>query len=267
MPLLNLALLALIQGVTEFLPISSSGHLILFPALTGAEDQGLMIDAAVHVGTLAAILLFFRAETASIVRGATQVATGRFAGEDARLALLLAVATFPVVIVGAGLALSGLEERLRSLEVIAWTTVIFGALLWLGDRFGPQVAKLGDWRLPGAVVIGLAQAAALVPGVSRSGITMTTARAMGFERVEAARLSLLMSIPATAAVGAWTGVKLVRSGDMALGLDAALAAGLAFVSALVALAALMRMVRTWTLTPFVLYRFALGGALLWIAYA
>lgn len=266
MPLFILALLAVIQGITEFLPISSSAHLILFPALTGNEDQGLVIDAAVHVGTLAAILLFFRAESAAIFRGAAQVATGRFGAPDARLALLLALSTVPVVIFGAVIALSGLDEHMRSVELIAWTTLIFAALLWLGDRFGAQTARLGDWRVGGAVALGLAQAISIIPGVSRSGVTMSAARALGFQRVEAARLSLLMSIPAVAAVGAWIGVKLVRKGDVALGLDAALAAALAFVAALVALSVLMRMLRTWSLTPFVLYRLALGAALLWVAY-
>ncbi|TVQ57931.1 MAG: undecaprenyl-diphosphate phosphatase [Rhodobacteraceae bacterium] len=267
MPLLTLAILALIQGVTEFLPISSSAHLILFPALTGNEDQGLTIDAAVHVGTLIAVLLFFHAESAAIFRGSLQVATGRFDGPDARLALLLALATVPVVIVGAAIALTGFDEHLRSVKLIAWTTVIFAVLLWAGDRFGAQAAKLGDWRVGGAVLMGLAQAVSLIPGVSRSGVTMTAARALGFQRVEAARLSLLMSIPAVAAVGAWIVVKLVRKGDLALGLDSAIAAALAFVAALAALSVLMRMVRTWTLTPFVLYRLVLGGMLLWVAYA
>ena len=267
MTLTHLVLLALIQGIAEFLPISSSAHLILLPALTGAPDQGLTIDAAVHVGTLAAVMLYFRAEVGQLFRGAFDLARGRAATEDAKLVWLLAVATVPVVIFGAILALTGSDEALRSVELIAWTTIVFAVTLWLGDRFGPEVKGLGELRLPGAVVMGLTQAISLIPGVSRSGISMTTARALGFRRVEAARLSMLMSIPATAAVGAWTGVKLVRSGDTALGLDAAIAAGLSFVSALLALVLLMRMVRSWTLTPFVLYRLALGAVLLVYAYA
>lgn len=266
MPLLHLLLLALVQGVAEFLPISSSAHLILLPALSGAQDQGLMIDGAVHVGTLAAVMLYFRAETLALLRGVLRIACGDTADADARLVLLMALATVPVVVVGAALALSGLDEAMRSVELIAWTTIIFAVTLWLGDRFGPALRPFGSFRLPDAVVFGLAQAVSLIPGVSRSGVTYTAARASGFGRIEAARLSLLMSIPATMAVGAWTGVKIARSGDAALGLNAALAALLSFAAALVTLVFLMRMLRNWTMTPFVIYRLGLGAVLLWVAY-
>ncbi|MCC6006637.1 MAG: undecaprenyl-diphosphate phosphatase [Rhodobacteraceae bacterium] len=265
MDLLNLLLIAIIQGITEFLPISSSAHLILFPALTGTEDQGLVIDAAVHVGTLAAVMVFFRSETARLARGTAQLARGRTGGADARLALLMALATIPVVVVGAALAISGLIEEMRSVRLIAWMTIIWAIFLYLADRFGPRVRTLPDWSLRHAVVMGLVQALSLVPGTSRSGATMTAARAMGFDRVEAARISLLMSIPAVAAVGAWIVIGIIRQGDVALGLDAAMAAVLAFGAALLALAFLMRMVRDWSFTPFVIYRLVLGGLLLWIA--
>lgn len=265
MDLLNLLLIAIIQGITEFLPISSSAHLILFPALTGAEDQGLVIDAAVHVGTLAAVMLFFRSETGRLLRGTGEVLRGRVSGPDARLALLMAIATVPVVIAGAVLAVTGMMEAMRSVRLIAWMTIFWAVLLYLADRYGPKVSALPDWSLRHALVMGLVQALSLVPGTSRSGATMTAARAMGFGRVEAARISLLMSIPAVAAVGAWIIASLVRSGDVALGLDALLAAALAFVSALLALAFLMRLVRDWSFTPFVIYRLVLGLLLLWIA--
>jgi undecaprenyl-diphosphatase len=267
MTLFHLALLAIIQGITEFLPISSSAHLILFPALTGEQDQGLTIDAAVHVGTLAAVMIYFRAETGMLIRGALRIVTGRFADPDAKLTLLMALATVPVVILGAILALTGAEEAMRSIKLIAWTTIIWAIVLWAADIYGPQIRRFGDWGLSPAVAMGLMQAISLIPGTSRSGITMTTARALGFARVDAARLSLMMSIPATMAVGAWTGVKLVRSGDVALGVEAAMAAGLSFVAALVTLVLLMRMLRNFTMTPFVIYRLALGAILMWIAYA
>lgn len=267
MPLLDLVILALIQGVAEFLPISSSAHLILFPALTGEADQGLAIDAAVHVGTLAAVMLFFRAETARLFRGVFALTRGRARDDDARLVTMLALATVPVVIVGAAIAATGLDAALRSVALIAWTTIIFAVVLWLADRFGGGGKTLGSWGISGAVAMGLAQAISIIPGVSRSGITMSAARAMGYGRVEAARLSLVMSIPATMAVGGYLALKLLRSGDAALGLDALAAAVLAFASALLALAFLMRMLRDWSMTPFVLYRLALGAFLLWFAYA
>jgi undecaprenyl-diphosphatase len=266
MTLLHLAVLALIQGITEFLPISSSAHLILEPALTGGRDQGLTIDAAVHAGTLAAVMLYFRGDMAAVIRGGLRVVTGDLRDPEARLALLLALATVPVVLSGAAVALTGLDVAFRSVELIAWTTLIWGAVLWLSDRFGATGREFAGWNLRDAIVMGLAQAISIVPGTSRSGITMSAARALGFARVDAARLSMLMSVPATMAVAAWTGAKLARSGDTALGLDAAIAAGMSFVAALFTLIVLMRMLRTWTMTPFVIYRLALGGVLLWVAY-
>ncbi len=271
MPLLTLALLAVIQGVTEFLPISSSAHLILFPTLTGEADQGLSIDVAVHVGTLAAVMLFFRGDVASVLRGALGLVSGRRETAEARLALLLIVASVPVIVAGVASAASGLNDAMRApglaAPLIAATTIVWGAALWAADRLAPARRDFGAWSLRDAVLMGLAQALALVPGTSRSGITITAARALGFGRVDAARLSMLMSIPAIGAAGGWLAVKLALSGDMDLGRDALLAAALAFVSALAALWGLMRMLRTWTMTPFVLYRFALGAALLWYAYA
>lgn len=267
MSLLTLILLAVIQGITEFLPISSSGHLALFPQLTGAADQGQALDVAVHVGTLVAIMLFFRAETADAIRGTGHLLTGRWKTAEAKLAWLLALATVPVVIAGLILSVTGLADALRSVEVIAWATIGFGAVLWVADKKGPQVRNFEDWGLRDAIIMGLAQAVALIPGTSRSGITMTAARGLGYNRVDGARISLLMSIPTIIAAGVLKGKDLAESGDAALGLDMAVGAGLSCIAALIALALMMRMLANWTMTPFVIYRFALGGALLVWLYA
>ena len=266
MSLLTLAILAVIQGITEFLPISSSAHLILFPALTGEQDQGLVIDAAVHVGTLLAVMVYFWRDVRQLVFGGIDLLRLRPGSNDARLTLFIAAATVPLVIAGAVVALTGLDESFRSVALIAWTTLFWGAALWLADRFSPTLRRFADWRGGDLLVLGVMQALSIVPGTSRSGITMLTARALGYGRTDSARLSMLMSVPAIAAVGTWIGVKLVRDGDLLLGLDAALAAGLSFVAALVALTVMMRMLATWSFTPFVLYRFVLGAALLWVAY-
>ena len=266
-----LVILAVIQGVTEFLPISSSAHLILFPTLTGEADQGLAIDVAVHVGTLAAVMLYFRADLATLLRGGLAFLAGDRTGAEARLAWLLAIASVPVILAGLASAASGLNDAMRADGVAVWviaaTTLVWGAALWAADRRAPARRAFEGWRLRDAILMGLAQALALVPGTSRSGITMTAARALGFDRVASARLSMLMSIPAIGAAGAWLAAKLLREADAALGLDAALAAALAFVSALAALWGLMRMMRSWTMTPFVLYRFVLGAALIWLGYS
>ncbi len=267
MPLFHLVILALIQGVTEFLPVSSSGHLALYPILSGEKDQGQTIDVAVHVGTLFAVLIYFRQDVLRVIEGLFSLVRMNFQSSEARLAILLILSTIPVVVVGAALSLSGLNDQLRSIAVIGWATVIFGVALFVADRFGAQAKGADDWTLKDAVAMGLAQVTALIPGASRSGVTMTMARGLGYTRVDAARLSMLMSIPTIVAAGALTSLKLVSSGDLALGLDAALAAILAFFAALGALAVMMRMLRTWSMTPFVIYRMVLGAILLWIAYA
>jgi undecaprenyl-diphosphatase len=264
--LLSLSILAVIQGITEFLPISSSAHLILFPAQTGGEDQGLVFDAAVHVGTLAAVILYFWTDVRQLLFGSLDIVRGRIGTDDARLTLFIALATVPLVVVGVVVALTGLDVAFRSVALIAWTTLFWGVALWLADRFGDRLRGFADWTPGHLVIIGLLQALSIVPGTSRSGITMMAARLLGYRGTDAARLSMLMSVPAVAAVGAWITVKLFRSGDLLLGLDALLAAVLAFIAAMVALAVMMRMIATWSFTPFVVYRMALGAALLWVAY-
>lgn len=264
---LNIAILALIQGITEFLPASSSGHLILWPLLTGQADQGLMMDVAVHIGTLAAVCVYFRADFLRLVAGLTDVLRGRLHSDAARLCLLVALATVPAVLTGLALKLAGATEGLRSVAVVGWATLLGAGLLWWADRVGGQHRAGGDWRLRDAVVMGLLQAVALIPGTSRSGITMTGARFLGFERAEAARLSLLMAIPVTFAAGTLETVELITDGNLALTQELGLGAGLSFLAALAALTVMMRMFRRdWTMLPFVLYRIALGVGLLVFAY-
>lgn len=265
MPLFNLILIALIQGITEFLPISSSGHLALFPALTGEEDQGLTLDVAVHVGTLVAVVAYFWREVRDAVFGGLHILTGRVATPQAKLALLLILATIPAIVCGLALALADMTDILRNVEIIAWATLVFGVVLWLADRFGGLEKRSEAWGWRDAALMGLAQAVALIPGTSRSGITITAGRALGYARVDAARIAMLMSVPTILAAGALATLDLVSSGNAALGLDAAIAAGLSCVAAFLALSVMMKMLETWSLTPFVVYRILLGGALLvWI---
>ncbi len=267
MPFLHLVILALIQGVTEFLPISSSGHLALYPLLTGAEDQGLKLDVATHIGSLAAVMLYFRADVAMAARGALRVLRWDLMNREAHLALLLLVATVPAVLAGGVLAALGWAEALRSLAVIGWATLIGGLLLYLADRYGRMEKAEAGWTLKDAALIGLAQAAALVPGVSRSGITITAARALGYGRVDAARVSFLMSIPVTMAAALLVLVEVAESGDAALQADVAIAAVLSFLAAYAAIALFLRMLRTWSMNVFVVYRLFLGAGLLYLAYA
>lgn len=263
MTLWHLILLALIQGVTEFLPISSSGHLILLPALTGMDDQGIALDIALHLGTLAAVTLYFRADVGRAIMGTIGLLRGRW-GADERLAAALAVATVPVVIAGGILSITIGAEALRSVAVIGWATLGFGLLLWWFDRSGAQVEEMRQWTLRQALILGLWQAVALIPGTSRSGICITGARAMGFVREDAAKISMLMSIPTILASATllFRDVAADMSGPLLQ--DAAIAAVLSFAAATGALSLMMRLLASVNFTPYVIYRVFLGiGLLIW----
>lgn len=267
MPLFHLAIIALIQGLTEFLPISSSGHLILLPQLTGMQDQGQAVDVAVHVGTLVAVLLYFWSDMRKAMLGLPRLLIGRADTEGAKLALLLLVSAVPVIAFGLILKLTGLDTQLRSLTVIAWSMLIFGILLYWADQFGETTRAQKDWTLTDAMVVGVWQAIALIPGTSRSGITITGARFLGYNRHDAAKLSMLMSVPTIVASGALLSGEALMNADMGLLRDCAIAAALAFVAALLALSIMMRLLRTVSFTPYVIYRVILGVILLAVAYS
>ena len=266
MTLFQLLLVAIIQGLTEFLPVSSSGHLILLPTLTGGPDQGLAIDVAVHVGTLLAVVLYFRSEVAEATIGLGRLLRGKMDTPGARLAALLILATLPVLVVGLAFKLLGIEEMLRSVAVIGWTMLLFGIVLYWADRTGRSDRDTGDWDVKGAVWMGLAQALALIPGTSRSGITITAGRKLGYDRTDAARLSMLMSVPAIAASGLLLSLDVASQADMDMACDMVLVAVFSFVAAFVALKLMFRLLQSVSFTPYVIYRLVLGAALLIWAY-
>jgi undecaprenyl-diphosphatase len=261
--LLELIILALIQGITEFLPISSSAHLILPSALIdGFEDQGAMIDVAAHVGTLFAVMLYFRRDVARLLVGATHLVSQK-PSEERQLFTVIAIGTLPFLLVATMVALSGVDEVLRSPVVIAWASIGFGILLWFADR-QPET-KTGDpstWKA--ALAIGLAQCLALIPGTSRSGITITASRFLGFERREAARFSMLLAIPAVGASGLYAGYNLLSEGDPGNLYAALLIAVLSFGAALLAISLFLKASERFSFTPFVVYRVALGLIILTI---
>lgn len=265
MSLLHLIVVAMVQGLTEFLPISSSAHLILVPLVGDWPDQGPTIDIAVHLGTLGAVMLYFRQDVGAMFVGLLNLLRGRMT-PGARLFLLISLGTLPALAVGYVLASQGYTAQLRSPLVIAWATLVFGLLLWAVDSWCPRVKRIDQLGYGGILLIGLAQTLALIPGTSRSGITITAARALGFEREDAARISLLLSIPIILAAGGYQSLEVVQSGQMALGLDALLAAALAFAAALLAVALMMRWLRHASYTPFVVYRLLLGAGLLYWLY-
>lgn len=266
MPLLHLLILALIQGLTEFLPVSSSAHLILLPSLTGTEDQGVTLDVAVHVGTLFAVVIYFRQDVMRAIMGVGDILRGRLQTQGARLAILLCIATVPVVIFGLILKVSGLMDSLRSITVIGWTMLGFGLVLYFADKKGASQKTSENWTFKDAITMGVWQAVALIPGTSRSGATITGARFLGYERSEAARLSMLMSIPTIIASGALLGIDVVQEADWSMAKDAGIAAAMAFIAALFALTLMMRLLRSVSYTPYVIYRVILGLVLLGFAY-
>ena len=271
MPLLFLVVLAVVQGFTEFLPISSSGHLELswraFDQAHAAplpEEQRLILYVAVHLGSLLAVMIYFWRDIWAMLLGLVRLFMGR-GGPELRLLGMVVFASLPLVVVGF-LVEGELLETVYSLEVIGWTTIGFAILLFVGDRFGLTVRRTEHISLVDALFIGLAQILALMPGTSRSGVTMTAARFLGFERSEAARFSLLLSIPAILGAATLSSFDLYKSGNLQLGIDAALAAGIAFLSAWLAIALMMAWLRTAGFTPFVVYRLAIGVVILWLAY-
>jgi len=266
MPLYYLLLVAVIQGITEFLPVSSSGHLILLPNLTGMTDQGQAIDVAVHVGTLAAVVIYFWRDVAVGLGGLPRLLRGRVDTPGAKLALLLIVSTIPVIVAGLILKVTGLSDAMRSVAVIGWTMLVFGIVLYWADQKGPVDKTAEDWTMGDAIKMGLWQVLALIPGTSRSGITITGARMMGYARTDAARLSMLMSIPTIVASGLLLGVEVAGEADAGLARDAGIAALFAFGAALLALVLMMRLLRSVSFTPYVIYRVVLGAFLIWIAY-
>lgn len=267
MSLFQLILVAIIQGITEFLPISSSGHLILLPSLTGLDDQGLAIDVAVHVGTLGAVVLYFWADVRQAISGLPKALAGQIDTPQARLAAGLIIATIPTIIAGLILYQSGLSQSLRSVAVIGWTMLGFGLLLYWMDQKGSQSKQATDWGLRDAMIMGLWQVLALIPGTSRSGITITGARQLGYTREDGARLAMLMSIPTILASGTLLSVDVIRHADVQMAKDGAIAAVFAFFSALLALSLMMRLLRSVSFTPYVIYRVVLGAVLLVIAYS
>jgi undecaprenyl-diphosphatase len=239
-----------------------------FDGLQQAVEQDaanrLTLDIAVHVGTLLAVCVYFWRDFGGMALGALRLFTGRVT-PGGRLFLYVVVATLPLIAAGVALKMTFALE-LRGIEVVAWATLGFGLLLYLADRMGMMIRRVEHIGIGSAIVIGVAQILALIPGTSRSGITMTAARFLGFERPEAARFSMLLAIPAILGAGTLAGLDLYQTGDLALRREAFVAAALAFVAALMAIAALMQWLKRASFTPFVVYRIVLGLLLLALVY-
>jgi len=260
----QIIVLAVVQGITEFLPISSSGHLILIPFLTGWPDQGQFTDVMSHLGTLLAVLIYFWRDVWRLILGTLMLFRGTVT-DDGRLALYILAGTVPAILFGFTLKKLNVPDLERNITVVAWNTVIYGLLMLVADVYGRQVKTINDVTLKSAVLIGCAQALALIPGTSRSGVTMTAARFLNFTRSDAARFSFLLGIPATAAAIVLTLGDAVKGGCH-ITTDELLVAGFTFIAGILAIAFLMNLLRRISFLPFVLYRMALGGFLLVLVY-
>ncbi len=262
--LLQALVMGIVQGLTEFLPVSSSGHLVIVPALLGWDDPfitSLEFSVMLHIGTLAALLVYFRRDWARLVpAGLGAIRDRSLAGDpDRRLAWLIAAATVPALV--AGFVLNDLvEDRFRQVGLVALMLVVGGAILWLAERSGPRDRTVEGLTFARALGIGGAQALALVPGISRSGISIAAGLFAGLERDAAARFAFLMAMPVTAAAGAYETLSIVRGdagfdvqlGPLVVGMVAALLSGL------VAIAGLLRFLRSRSTDVFVVYRVLLA---------
>ena len=261
MDLIQIVLLSLVQGLTEFLPISSSAHLILVPVLTGWQDQGLAFDVAVHIGTLLAVVSYFRSELIKMVSEWGGSLVGRGMSADAKLAWAVGLGTIPVGL--AGLVFKDhIELYLRSPLVIATTTILFGLLLWWADYRGKRQSDEHQMGWQTVLVVALSQIFALIPGTSRSGVTMTAALAMGMTRQGAARFSFLLSVPVILLAGGLEVVELIQQGDGVNWATLLLGTALSAISAYLCIHYFLRLLDRIGMAPFVLYRMILGGLLL-----
>ncbi len=252
------AVLGILQGLGEFLPISSSAHLSLAPWAFGWNEPGLAFDVALHLGTLVALVGYFWAEWIALARSAINVATTRrIETISEKRVLFIVIATVPAAVLGLMFERQA-ETIFRAPALTATTLIAFGALLWWADRASPETRPLGEMTWRQALIIGFAQAVALVPGVSRSGATMTAARFLSFDRQSAAVFSFLMSMPVIAAAAV---LKVPRL--LANGIDTTVVVGIAFaaVSSWLAIAVLLRFLQRYGFATFAIYRFVLGAAI------
>jgi len=260
--------LALIQGITEFLPISSSAHLVLIPVLTSWPDQGLAFDCVAHLGSLTAVVVYFRSDIARMLAGFGRTIKQRdiCADRDGYMAWLIGFATIPVGLFGLTFR-EIIETDFRSLSIIGVTSIVFGLLLWLADNEDKNTKNETSWNFRDVMIVGLAQAFALIPGVSRSGITITAALMMGYRREAAARLSFLLSIPVIVLAGGMKMKDWIEQPDQVAGLSELVIAYM--LSALTAYACIhlfLKYLEKVGMGPYVIYRVILGVILLWMVY-
>ena len=267
MLLFNLALIAIIQGLTEFLPISSSAHLILLHHFSELPDQGQTIDIAVHFGTLLAVISYFWNDTKHIWFGLAKLLTGKVNTNDSFIALCLVVATIPAMVFGLAIKILGYDILMRdNILLIGITSIGFGVFLWWSDNRNKQTQEFGDitWSLKNSFKIGCWQALALIPGTSRSGITISAARILGYSREHAVKISMLLSIPVIIAASALSIIENYLNGSKFEFKIILITVIFSYIAAYLAIAVMLRYLKSLGFLPYIIYRILLGiGLIVW----
>ncbi len=263
---LHLILLSTLQGLTEFLPVSSSGHLILFSKFTTFPDQGIALDVAVHVGSILAVMIYFSETIWSIIKGLFKTKfIPTFSNDGAKIFWLVVVGTLPIIVVGYLLKETGMEW-VRNTKLIGWTILGYGLLLYVADKWGMTIREIRHLGVIDAFLIGCAQCLALIPGTSRSGITITMARFLSMERREAAKFSMLLSIPAIIAAAALVAFELYQQQNLNELIYSIDGITYSFIASIIAIYIVMWWLKKSTFLPFVIYRLILGSVLLMDSY-
>ena len=263
MGLTQLVVLAVVQGITEFLPISSSGHLVLLPSIFGWTDQGLAFDIAVHAGSLIAVCIYFWSDVLDALRGCVDILKGDIRSVNAHTAGALGLATVPAAV--AGLLFAGwIADNLRDPTVVVITLSVYGVLMALADRYCKRLRTIDDMRIIDAVMVGFAQTLALIPGTSRSGITITAARMLGIARQDAARFSFLLSVPVIVLATIYELVSLITAPEAVPWDTLSMAMLIAAIVAYISIKFFMGVVSRVGLLPFAIYRLALAGVLVYV---
>ena len=262
----HIFLLSVLQGITEFLPVSSSGHLILFSKFTTFPDQGLALDVAVHVGSILAVMIYFSEELWKMFKVLLKTYfIPTMKNDETKTFWLIVIGTIPIVIVGLLLKENGMEW-LRSTKIIGWTILGYGLLLFVADKFGMTIRKINHLSPLDAFLIGCAQCLALIPGTSRSGVTITMARFLSMERREAAKFSMLLSIPAIIAAASLVAFELYQQENLAAVAETIDGITYSFISSIIAIYIVMWWLKKSTFLPFVIYRILLGSYLILDSY-
>ena len=251
--MIEIFILSLVQGITEFLPISSSSHLILISDFLDFKNQNLSIDVSLHIGSFIAVLLYFYKDILNFF-------------DNKILFFKIFISSIPLMIIGFFLVETGFVEKIRNIKVIAWTTVIFGFLLFLSDKFKLEKNIEKNFTIKSAIIIGLFQVLSLIPGVSRSGIAITASRFLNFKRVDAAKISFLLSIPILGAVSLFGLKNLIFSENSYFTVSNLIAIFFSFLTSLITIKYFLIYIKKFNLNIFVYYRVLLGLILLAIAY-